>query len=108
MKRSVIALLALWTLAGRPASGAADDPSKAAAPAGKTPKEQVQEVLDAYEKALRVYRQANTKARSEDERTKARQMRPGSTNTPPGSWRSPMRRPTTPRPSTPWSSTSRW
>ena len=101
MKRSVIALLALWTLAGPPAVGAADDPNKVPAPSKKTPKEQIQELSDAYEKAMRDYSRAYAKAATDEERTKARQIAPGPTSTPPVSWRSPMRCPTTPQPSTP-------
>jgi hypothetical protein len=49
MKRAVTAVLALWALAGMPAVGASDDPSKVQPQSNKTPKEQFQAVLDAYQ-----------------------------------------------------------
>ena len=46
MKRGVMALLVLWTLAGMPAVGAPGDPNQDPAQSRKTPKEQFQTVLD--------------------------------------------------------------
>lgn len=76
MKRCAIALLALWTLVGPPAVGAADEPNKVPQPSKKTPEEQVRELSDAYESAMRDYSRAYSKAATEEERTKASRMRP--------------------------------
>jgi hypothetical protein len=70
MKRAVIAVLALWTLPGMPAVGAPDDPNKVQAESKKTPKEQFQAVLEAYEQAGRDFRQAYSKAKTDEERSK--------------------------------------
>ena len=51
-------------------------PEQGPGPSKKTPKEQIQELSDAYEKAMRDYSRAYAKAATDEERTKARQMRP--------------------------------
>jgi hypothetical protein len=70
MRRAVIAMLGLWTLAGMPAVGASDDPNKVQAQSKKTPKEQFQAVLDAYQEAQRDFSQAYSKAKTDEERSK--------------------------------------
>ena len=70
MRPAVIAMLALWTLAGMPAVGASDDPNKVQAQSKKTPKEQFQAVLDAYQEAQRDFSQAYSKAKTDQELSK--------------------------------------
>src|SRR5262245_40700103 len=70
MRRAVMAMLALWALAGMPAVGASDDPNKVQAQSQKTPKEQFQAVLDAYQEAQRDFSQAYSKAKTDEERSK--------------------------------------
>jgi hypothetical protein len=70
MRRAVMAMLALWALAGMPAVGASDDPNKVQAQSKRTPKEQFQAVLDEYQKAQRDFSQAYSKAKTDEERSK--------------------------------------
>jgi len=70
MRRAVMAMSALWALAGMPAVGASDDPNQAQAQSQKTPKEQFQAVLDAYQEAQRDFSQAYSKAKTDEERSK--------------------------------------
>jgi len=65
-----MAMFALWALAGMPAVGALDDPDKVQAPSKKTPKEQFQAELDAYQEAQKVFSQAYSKAKTDEERSK--------------------------------------
>jgi hypothetical protein len=63
-------MLVLWALADMPAVGASDEPNKVQAPSKKTPKEQFQAVLDAYQEAQRGFSQAYSKAKTNEERSK--------------------------------------
>ena len=86
----MMAILALGP--GRqPAVRALDDPKKARAQSGKTPKEQFQAVLDAYQEAQRVFSQAYSKARPpKSDRRFSTRSPPSPTSTPAVSWRSPI------------------
>jgi hypothetical protein len=70
MRRAVIVFLALWTLAGIPVVRSSDDPKRGQAQSKKTPKEQFQEVLDAYQEAQKSFSEAYSKAKTDEERSK--------------------------------------
>jgi hypothetical protein len=65
-----MAMLAVWALAGMPAVGAPDDPNEVQDQSKKTPKEQFQAVLDAYQEAQRDFSQAYSKATTKEERSR--------------------------------------
>jgi thiol-disulfide isomerase/thioredoxin len=76
MRRAVMAMLALWALTGLPAVGASDDPNKVQDQSQKTPKEQFQAVVDAYQQAQKDYSQAYSKAKTKEERKTVSEKRP--------------------------------
>ncbi|MFO0891681.1 MAG: hypothetical protein U0790_21370 [Isosphaeraceae bacterium] len=70
MRRVAAAMFALWVLSGVPAIRGSDDAGKKPGQPEKSPKEKFQAVLDEYQEEMKVFSQAYSKAKTQEERTK--------------------------------------